>query len=65
VNRRQRRSTAIPEAVAIFAAAYRCPDCLSESAAPTQDHFGMWHLEIRHDDTCPAYRQMKARGLAR
>jgi len=35
---------------------YRCPDCSSD-AELTRDSLGIWHLTIRHDDTCPTYRR--------
>jgi len=39
-----------------LADAYRCPDCDSEGDL-TRDSLGIWHLIIRHDDTCPTYRR--------
>lgn len=37
-----------------------CPDCDAYTEL-SRDSTGIWHLSIRHDDTCPAYRAMKAR----
>lgn len=55
MNRKQRRAARkqTPANIRAFADAYRCPDCLSETAEPVTDEFGIWHLEVRHDDTCP------------
>jgi len=39
------------------AVSYRCPDCDSD-AELSRDDLGIWHLTIRHDDTCPAYKEM-------
>ncbi len=60
-QRRSRRNHQAPPKVQAFAAAYRCPDCLSETPQPVQDWLGIWHIEVRHDDTCPAYRNRKER----
>lgn len=60
VNRSKRRK--LPKAIQSIADNLHnlhCPDC-NNDAALTQDSLGMWHLEIRHDDTCPwlsAYEQ--------
>lgn len=68
MNRRQRRANPRPPAALLaFARAYQCPDCLSENAEPVlvdPSGGGVWRLEIRHDETCPTYRSLKARGLA-
>jgi hypothetical protein len=40
---------------------YRCPDCLSETTYPIADQFGMWHVEVRHDDTCPWFNEFNKR----
>jgi hypothetical protein len=55
VNRAQRRAAhrQIPSSVRKFAAASRCPDCLSENTEPVRDARGIWHIETRHDATCP------------
>ena len=37
-----------------------CPDCDADTEL-RQDTAGVWQLFIRHDDTCPTYRAMKAR----
>jgi hypothetical protein len=66
MNRAQRRrmTQEAPRSIRAFAASYRCPDCLSETTQPVVDEFGMWHIEVRHDETCPMYRRLKAKGLA-
>ncbi len=63
MNRAQRRLHArhAPASIRAFAAAYRCPDCLSETTRPVQDR-GIWRIEVRHDDTCPTWRAMQRRG---
>lgn len=53
-----------PLSIRAFAAAYRCPDCLSETAQPVADQLGIWHVYVHHDDTCPMYQRLKAKGLA-
>jgi hypothetical protein len=56
VNREQDRRA--PAVMRALIAAYRCPDCDSESGEPYPDHErGIWRAEIRHDETCPWYRQ--------
>jgi hypothetical protein len=66
MNRAQRRreTRKAPRAICLFAAAYRCPDCLSETTQPVSDHLGAWHIDVHHDDTCPTYRRLRAQGLA-
>lgn len=66
MNRAQRRQSRryAPPKVRALAAAYQCPDCLSENGVPFQDSFGIWHLNVHHDDTCPTYRRLKAEGSA-
>jgi hypothetical protein len=60
-RRRNNRNT--PRALRAFAAAYRCPDCLSDTTEPY--HAGdRWHINVHHDETCPMYRRLKAKGLA-
>lgn len=65
MNRAERRRNyrQVPRVLRAFAAAYRCPDCSSETGELYPDG-QRWHLNIHHDDTCPSYRQLKARGLA-
>lgn len=67
MNRAQRRrlKRQAPGSVLAFAAAYRCLDCLSDNGQPWCDRFGVWHIDVRHDDTCPAYRRLLAGGRAR
>jgi hypothetical protein len=36
-----------------LASLYSCPDCISEAAEPVCDEHGIWHVEVRHDPTCP------------
>lgn len=39
-----------------------CPDCDADTElVANPEHPGIWHLNIRHDDTCPSYRAMKDR----
>jgi hypothetical protein len=60
---RRRNNRNAPRALRAFAAAYRCPDCLSETTEPY--HGGdRWHINVHHDDTCPMYRRLIAKGLA-
>jgi hypothetical protein len=60
VNRAQRRGRRkAPPAFIEYARTYRCPDCLSETAYPLSDRHGIWHIEVRHDDTCPTYIAMR------
>jgi hypothetical protein len=61
---RRRNNHNAPRAIRAFAAAYRCPDCLSETTQPVVDEFGVWHIDVQHDDTCPMYHRLKAKGLA-
>ena len=64
MNRAQRRAgRQAPADIRAFAAAYRCPDCLSETAEPYHggDH---WHINVHHDETCPSYRKLRAVGWA-
>jgi len=61
VNRAQRRAaarTAGGRAVLSYADQYTCPDCASDTEL-WRDDDGVFHLEIRHDDTCPTYRGME------
>ncbi|OBJ00234.1 hypothetical protein A5624_08585 [Mycobacterium sp. 1482292.6] len=61
MNRADRRRTKRrpPLSVRWVAANYRCPDCLSETAQPVQDNAGVWHIEVRHDESCPWFTQLK------
>jgi hypothetical protein len=65
MNRAERRrlTREAPRPIRAFAAAYRCPDCISETTQPYHggDH---WHIDVHHDDTCPTYRRLKAKGRA-
>ncbi len=66
MNRAQRRAAArrAPAHMRAFALAYRCPDCLSETAEPVLvDARGVWRVNVHHDETCPTYRRLKANGL--
>lgn len=66
MNRSQRRAARkrAPTSVRAYANAYRCPDCDSETATPYTDAHGVWHLEVRHDETCPTYLRLLAEGRA-
>ena len=59
MNRKQPgRPLRAPLAFRRIAAAYRCPDCDSETGEPQPDDLlGIWRMEVRHDETCPWYRQ--------
>jgi hypothetical protein len=54
MNRRARRAKrAQLDARAVgVATAYQCPDCASRSQLEV-DAFGVHHLHVYHDDTCP------------
>ena len=62
MNRAQRRVARrqAPASVRSFAAAYQCPDCLAETTYPVADQHGVWHIDVRHDDTCPIFRRLRA-----
>ena len=62
-SERRRNNHRAPRVLRAFAAAYRCPDCLSETAEPYHggDH---WHINVHHDETCPTYRRLRAEGWA-
>jgi hypothetical protein len=66
VNRAQRRCAQrqAPASVRWVAENYRCPDCLSENSHLAQDKYGIWHVNVHHDNTCPTYRRLLAQGLA-
>ena len=37
-----------------------CPDCAADTElVPNPDDPGVWHLNIRHDDTCPFFRAIQ------
>jgi hypothetical protein len=65
MNRQQRRAEQrrTPRAVRALAAHYKCPDCLSTNSSPYYD-CGIWHLNVRHDSTCPSYQRLRRAGLA-
>lgn len=61
MNRARRRATGrAPASVRWVADNYRCPDCLSDTTSPVADQFGIWHIEVQHDDTCPWFNKRKA-----
>lgn len=42
-----------------------CPDCDADTELTRDpDHPRIWRLHIRHDHTCPTYRQLRAHGQA-
>lgn len=47
-----RRKPKPPAAVNAAARAYRCGHCRSTTAKPRR-RGGVWHLDVRHDETCP------------
>lgn len=54
-NRRRGTRKPPPEAIA-YAAAYRCGHCTGRARARRKpDELGVWHIEVAHDDSCPAY----------
>lgn len=65
MNRASRRSAArqAPPAIREYAAAYRCPDCMSETGELWHDG-RIWQLDVRHDSSCPLFRRLKAKGCA-
>jgi hypothetical protein len=60
---RRRQARAAPRALRLYAAAYQCPDCNSETDQPYHDGL-IWHINLHHDETCPSYRRLKANGCA-
>jgi hypothetical protein len=60
------RSQQPSETLHAFAAAYRCPDCMSAVDEPTlaDGTSRVWMLNVRHDTACPTYRRLQADGLA-
>jgi hypothetical protein len=60
------RSQQPSETLRSFAAAYRCPDCMStvDEPARADDTSRVRMLTVRHHDTCPTYRRLQADGLA-
>jgi hypothetical protein len=61
-RRRQQRQA--PFAIRLYARTYQCPDCINSTSEPYADEFGVWHVEVGHDLTCPSYRRLQALGLA-
>lgn len=49
-NRRRPRP---PASIAATAKHYRCGHCQSVTGRPRQDAAGIWHLDVKHDPTCP------------
>jgi hypothetical protein len=58
---RDRQKIAPPFRVIAATVDYRCPDC-DNDIRQHQDGFGMWRLDVLHDDTCPTYRRLQATG---
>lgn len=48
-----RRRLTPPASVSRYAAAYRCSDCSSVIGQTYLDAVGVWHVQIKHDETCP------------
>lgn len=61
---RRRRARWAPDVMREFIAAYRCPDCNSESGEPIHIEGNRWSAEIRHDDSCPWYAKHIDPGTA-
>lgn len=58
MNRAQRRAArraGVAEDAISYAEHYTCPDCLADTELQVVD--GVPVLNVRHDDTCPAYRK--------
>ncbi len=58
MNRAQRRAArraGVPADAINYAERYRCPDCAADTNLQVVD--GVPVLNVRHDDTCPAYRK--------
>jgi hypothetical protein len=62
-DRRQQQRQA-PFAIRLYARTYRCPDCINSTSEPVADEFGVWHINVHHDETCPSYRKLRALGWA-
>ncbi|MBA2529956.1 MAG: hypothetical protein H0V19_08365 [Euzebyales bacterium] len=61
MNRAQRRAArraGVPEPALSYAESYQCPDCSADTQLQVVD--GLPVLDVRHDDSCPRYRQMFA-----
>jgi hypothetical protein len=43
---------------------YRCPDSDNDIRLH-QDVYGVWRLDVLHDDTCPWYRAHERRAVDR
>lgn len=52
-----------PAEVLAFARAYRCTDCTGRAGKPRRQH-GQWHLDIRHDNSCPVLTGVTSRTAA-
>ena len=67
MNRRQRRAAARtdldPATLALIGRLSECPDCCADTEL-VQSTPGVHVLEVRHDETCPAYRSMRRDGHA-
>jgi len=43
-----------------------CDDCDAvQTVERDPDLPGLYHLQVQHDDSCPTYRRLKRKGLAR
>jgi hypothetical protein len=55
VSNRRRTSTRPPAEATAYATAYRCGHCTARGRLRRKpDQFGIWHIEVAHDDSCPA-----------
>lgn len=50
--------TEVPLEVRAAALTHRCRECASETDL-FADTYGIWHLQVRHDDTCPTYQEIQ------
>lgn len=58
-QRGQRGHSPTSPGVPFLEALLRCPDCNAELVVTTSP-LGILRAEVRHDDTCPTYRQMRS-----
>ena len=64
MSRAERRKIPPPFRAIAGTVDYRCPDCDNDIRLH-QDEYGVWRLDILHDDTCPWYRAYERRAVDR